>query len=501
VLGKPPLPSDGRSSWLDRFLKEESPGQALVQWLGLEGTGAPVPSRAEISRRLSRDIAHLDSLLSEQVNAILHHPEFQKLEASWRGLRYLVKKLPDDDSVKIKIRILNLAWKELVQDQMGALEFDQSQLFRKVYENEFGHPGGEPYGVLLADYEIRPHLSEDHPYNDMEALAKISGVAAAAFAPFIAGLHPSFFKVNSFTELERQINLPLLFSRTEYDRWHRLRKIEDARFVGLTMPRVLMRLPYTGENARGLGFDFREDVNVPDRRNYLWGNAVYAFGGVLMRSFANSRWLAEIRGARQIVDERGKRYCVDDGGLVTGLPAHSFSTDRLGVVTKCSTDLIITDAEEKQLGELGFISLCHAYDTEFSVFYGNQSIQKPAVYDDPKATVNARLSAMLQYILCVSRFAHYIKVMARDWIGTVATPEECELRMRRWLQNYTTANDSAGAEVKARYPLREASVDVRELLDKPGSYDCTIHLRPHFQLDNLFTTMKFTTELAPGRPD
>ena len=493
-------PRSGESrSPLDQFLEEPSPWKALCLWFGLNERSTPLPTKPEITRRLSRDIAQIDVLLSRQVNAILHHPAFQKLEASWRGLRYLVEKLPDDDSVKI--RVLSVSWGELVQDQKRALEFDQSQLFRKVYEAEFGHPGGEPFGVLLGDYEIRHRLGADHPYDDLETLLKISSVAAAAFAPFITGVHPSFFGLDSFTELERPLNLSRTFEQLEYLKWRALRQSEDARFVGLTLPRVLMRLPYGAEGAQVAGFQFREDVEGPDRSKYLWGNAVYAFGGVLIRCFAHSGWLADIRGVRQGVDRAEARSAWTREDWSAAFPSTRSAPTTTGVATKCSTDVIITDDQERELGELGFIPLCHCHDTEFSAFYGNQSIQKPAKYDDPKATANARLSAMLQYMLCVSRFAHYLKVISRDKIGSMVGPEDCEAHLGRWLQNYITASDSAGPEVKAKYPLREAKVQVREQPDKPGTYRCVIHLRPHFQLDQMFTAVRLTTELAPGRPE
>jgi type VI secretion system ImpC/EvpB family protein len=485
---------------LERFLRAESPGRALCVWLGLDGSPAALPTRAQVTRQLTRDIARIDALLSDQVNAILHHPAVQKLEGSWRGLRYLVDKLPDDRTVKI--RVLNASWAEIVQDQTRALEFDQSQLFRKVYEAEFGHPGGEPFGVLIGDYEVHHRPSAEHPFDDVEALRKLAGVAASAFAPLLMGVHPSFFGLDSFTELERPMDLSRIFEQPDYLKWRSLRQVEDARFLGLVLPRVLMRLPYESSSARSpRSFAFREDVEGPDCARYLWGNAAYAFGGVLIRSFCASNWLADIRGFRQGTDERGNRYCLDEGGLVTDLLAHSFATDHRGVATKCPTDVVLTDSQEKELGELGFIPLCHCVDTEYAAFYGNQSIQRPARYDDPKATANARLSAMLQYILCVSRFAHYLKVIGRDKVGSMLGPEDCESQLQRWLQSYVTASDSAGPEVKAKYPLREAKVQVRELPDRPGTYGCVIHLRPHFQLDQMVTSVKFSTELAPGRPE
>jgi type VI secretion system ImpC/EvpB family protein len=483
---------------LQRFLSEPSPWRAIGVWLGLS-PDRPVPDRAEVTARLSRDVARIDALISDQLNAILHHRQFQKLEASWRGLQFLVDGLPEGDS--IKIRILNITWRELTQDQDRALEFDQSQLFRKVYESEFGHPGGEPFGVLLGDYEIHHRPGPDHPFaGDVETLGKIGSVAAAAFAPFIAGVHPSFFGLDHYSELERPLNLPRTFEQLEYLKWRALRQAEDSRFVGLVLPRVLIRLPYGPRGSLDAGIGFREDVGGEDRSNYLWASAVYAFGSILLRAFAASGWLADIRGVRQGKGEGGKRICLEDAGLVTGLPVHWFLTDRNGLASKCSTEVIITDEQEKGLGDLGFIPLCHCHDTEYAAFYACPSIQKPTVYDDDTATANARISAMLQYMLCVSRFSHYIKVISRDKIGGMTGPEEVEDYLRQWLRNYITANDSGGPEIKAKYPLREAKVQVRERRDQPGTYQCVIHLRPHYQLEQMRTSLRLSTELVPGRP-
>jgi type VI secretion system ImpC/EvpB family protein len=482
---------------LQRFLREPSPWQAIRVWLGLSPDQI-VPDRSEITAKLSRDIARIDDLISTQLNAILHHRRFQKLEASWRGLQFLVGGLPEGDA--IKIRVLNISWQELTQDQDRALEFDQSQLFRKVYESEFGHPGGEPFGVLLGDYEIYHRPSEDHPFaGDVETLGKIGSVAAAAFAPFIAGVHPSFFGLDHYSELERPLNLPRTFEQLEYLKWRSLRQTEDSRFVGLVLPRVLIRLPYGPRGSVDAGIGFREDVGGADRSNYLWANAIYAFGSILLRAFAASGWLADIRGVRQGKGEGGKRICLEDAGLVTGLPVHSFMTDRDGLAYKCSTEVIITDEQEKGLDDLGFIPLCHCHDTEYSAFYACSSIQKPAVHDDETVTANARISAMLHYMLCVSRFSHYIKVISRDKIGAMTGPEEVEDYLRQWLRTYITANDSGGPEVKAKYPLREAKVQVRERRDQPGTYQCVIHLRPHYQLEQMRTSLRLSTELAPGR--
>jgi type VI secretion system ImpC/EvpB family protein len=473
---------------LEEFLHEPSPWKALLLWLGPEASRR-VPAKQQIARRLTRDIARLDALLSAQVNAILHHPSFQKLEASWRGLRYLVDQVPEGEN--IKIRVLNVTWKELTRDLERALEFDQSQLFRKVYGEEFGTPGGEPFSVLLGDYEIRHRPSKDHPYDDIGALVSISSVAAAAFAPFIAGIHPSLLDLGSFTELEKPLNLPKTFEQVEYLKWRSFRHSEDARFIGLTLPRVLVRLPYQDDGSRVDDFRFREEVGEPDRSQYLWGNVVYAFGAVLVRAFAECGWLADIRGVRP--DTPG-------GGMVTGLPVSSCRTDRAGIAPKCSTDVMITDAQEKDLGELGFIPLCHCPDTDVAAFYGNQSVQRPRTYDEPVAAANAKLSAMIQYMLCVSRFAHYLKVITRDKIGSFRAPHECEELLHRWVLGYTVSNDEATLETKAKYPLREARVQIREHPGKPGTYLGVFHLRPHFQLDQMNTAVRLTTELAPSRP-
>jgi type VI secretion system ImpC/EvpB family protein len=476
----------GAAPRLEQFLAEPSPAKALALWLGRPADGL---TKEQLARQLSRDVARLDGLLSDQVNAILHHPRFQALEASWRGLRYLVEQRPEGDAVKV--RVLNLSWRELARDLERAVEFDQSQLFRKVYEQEFGHPGGEPFGVLLGDYEVRHLPTADPPVDHLGTLARIAQTAAAAFAPFIAGAHPALLDLTSFGELEKPLNLPRTLEQVEYLKWRAFRETEDARFVGLTLPRVLLRLPYRDDGSRADGFRFREDVEGPDRSRYLWGNAAFAFGAVLVRAFGESRWLADVRGAPQ--DRVG-------GGLVTGLPVHSFATERAGVAPKCSTEVMLTDAREKELGELGLIPLCHCPDTELAAFYGNQSVQRPAKYDEAAATANARLSAMLQYMLCTSRIAHYVKVIGRDKLGAFAEPGDLEDYLSQWLRKYTTQNEKAGPEVKAQYPLREARVRVRERDGHPGSYVCEVHLRPHFQLDQMVAAVKLVTELTPARP-
>jgi type VI secretion system ImpC/EvpB family protein len=472
------------SNRLDRFLQAATPADALRCWLGSQ---APKDKR-QLVQILGRDIAALDALLSDQVNAILHHPRFQELEASWRGLNYLVEHVEEGTSVKV--RVLNMSWRELSRDLERAIEFDNSQLFRKIYSEEFGTPGGEPFSVLIGDYQIHPFPSADHRFDDIGTLTGISQVAAAAFAPFISSAHPSMFGLDHYSEMDRPLRLSQSFEQANFIKWRAFRDTEDSRFVGLTLPRILMRTPYEDDGSRVDGFRYQEDVAGPDHRKYLWGNPAYAFAGVLVRSFAESGWLADIRGV-----QRG----IEGGGLVTGLPKHSYSTDKRGLIQKTSTDVVITDVREKELCELGFIPLCDCKDTEFSAFYSNQSVQKPKIYDIQAATMNARISTMLQYMLCVSRFTHYLKVLTRDRVGSFVEARECEDYLQRWISRYVTADTAASSEVKARYPLREARVQVREQPDKPGNFLCVAHLWPHFELDELSAAIRVKSDLASAQ--
>ncbi len=467
---------------IDRFLAAAAPAEALRIWFGADLTGPGASSKDAILERLNSDVAALDERLNEQVNTIIHHPGFQRLEASWRGLRYLIDR--SAGQADVKVRVLNLALPELARDLERAIEFDQSQFFNKIYNDEFGTPGGEPFGVLLADYEVSHHA------RDQDTLESLSHIAAAAFAPMVMSAHPSLFGLDDFSALGTPLNLPRTFQQLEYLKWRQFRETEDSRFIGLVLPRVLMRLPYEDDGQHAKSFRFFERVAGPDSSRYLWGSAVYALGAVLVRAFAQSGWLASMQGV-----ERG----VETGGLVTGLPQHSFGTDVTGVASKYSTDVMITDSDEKELGELGFMPLCVCKDTPWSAFYGSASVQKPKLYDDLPATVNARLSAMLQYMFCVSRFAHYLKVIGRDRIGSFATAAECENFLQRWLLNYTIDVDDASMQAKAKAPLREGKVEIREKPGKPGSYYCVMHLRPHFQLDQVVTAVKLVTEITPGK--
>ena len=483
-------PDDLGDAW-DRFIAEPDAGDSLRGWFGADMVAEWRRSRTDletIGRAIDRDIAWIDRLLNDQVNAILHAPRFQQLEASWRGLVYLVRQGENDD--RVKIRLLDVSWAELCRDLDRAIEFDQSTLFHKVYTEEFGMPGGEPYGILVGDYAVQHRRSADHPTDDVAALKAASQVAAAAFSPLIVGASPVMFGLDSFTELGVPIDLEGTFRQPEYLRWRSFQETEDARFVGITAPRILMRLPYRDDTRRTDGFRFTERVDAPNASGYLWGNAAYAFAAVVIRAYSSYGWFADIRGS-----ERDALT----GGLVTDLPVMSFGTDAAGIAIKISTDVSIGERQEMELAGLGFIPLSKAKDTDYSVFYSNQSVQRPKRYDRSPATMNAQLSAMLQYILCVSRFSQYIKVIGRDRIGRFSTPEECQDLLYRWLMSYSIANPNASMEQKARYPLSEVAVQVRERPGSPGEFLCTAHLKPHFQLDQVVSSFQLVTELNPAK--
>ena len=425
---------------------------------------------------INERIAQIDELLTDQLNEIMHTDEFQELEASWRGLNYLV--MNTETSTSLKLRLLNASKKDLLDDLEKAVEFDQSQLFKKLYEEEYGTFGGDPYTLLIGDFEFGRHPQ------DMALIEKISSVAAAAHAPFIAAASPRLFDMDSFTDLGTPRDLSKIFESLELIKWRSFRDSEDSRYVSLTLPHILMRLPYGSETVPVEGLNFEEDVDGRDHRKYLWGNSAYALAQRITNAFAKHKWCAAIRG-------------VEGGGLVEGLPSHTFSTDEGDVALKCPTELAITDRREKELNDLGFITLVHCKGTDYAAFFGGQTTQKPKVYDTPDANANARISTVLPYILASSRFAHYLKVIMRDKVGAFMTAENVETFLNRWIMNYVLAKDDAGQELKAKFPLREARVDVTEIPGKPGCYNAVVYLRPHFQLEELTASIRLVAELPP----
>ncbi|MFP5261300.1 MAG: type VI secretion system contractile sheath large subunit [Blastocatellia bacterium] len=424
-------------------------------------------------------IAEIDKVLSAQLNEIMHAEEFQKLEASWRGLWHLVYQ--SETGTMLKIRVMNVSKKDLLKDLEKAPEFDQSALFKKVYEDEYGTFGGSPIGALIGDYEF-----SDHP-QDMALIEKVSQVAAAAHAPFISSASPALFGWNTFTDLAEVRDLAKIFERTEYVKWRSFRESEDSRYVGLCLPHILMREPYGKDTRPTETFNFEEDVDGKDHKKYLWGNAAYAFGTRLTEAFAKYYWCVAIRG-------------VEGGGLVQGLPTHTFKTDEGEVALKCPTEIAITDRREKEFSDLGFIPLVHCKNTDYAAFFGAQSTNKAKKYDTDFANANARLSTQLQYMFAISRFAHYLKAMMRDKIGSFMSRKNCEDFLNRWISNYVLLDDSAGQELKAQYPLRDARIEVAEIPGKPGCYKAVAFLRPHFQLDELTVSLRLVADLpAPAQ--
>lgn len=466
------------------FLKADDPVKALTYWLKNHEDYACMNNARDAEIAINKSIALLDQMINEQVNEIIHHQRFQQLEASWRGLWYLVSQA--DANRTIKIRILDISWAEVSKDIERALDVDQSQLFQKIYNEEYGTPGGEPFGVIIGDYEISHKRSRRHPYDDISTLSGLSQIAAASFAPFICSVSSEFFGLDDFSTLGMPINLQSIFAQTEYIRWRSLREKPDSRFLGLTLPKILMRKPYRTEPGSCKGVFFHEKPGKEGSSTYLWGNACYAFGGVLIREFASVGWFGHIRGVPR--DQIG-------GGLITNLPNVGFNTDKDSITIKPSVDVVITDSMERELSDLGLIPLCHCYDTPFSAFYSNQSVQHPKTRNSKADDTNAKLSAMLQHVLCASRIAHYLKVMIRDKIGSFITADECERFLMEWLFRYTTGRDDLDWEEQARYPLRQASVKVTERPDKPGQYFCVIHLVPHYQLDQMVSELELVTEL------
>lgn len=466
---------------LDTFLSEEEPARALSYWLEEYEKGARLLTPQEIVNALNRTIARIDELINEQLNLILHHEQLQRLEASWRGLWYLVTQANMIPGIKIKV--LDIAWPEVVRDIDKALEFDQSQLFRKIYSDEYDTPGGEPFGALIGDYEVSHRVSEAHPYDDISTLKGLAKITAAAFSPFVTSAASDLFGLESFSGLGHPLNLETIFSQSEYTRWRTLRDDPDTRFIGVTLPKILMRLPYRTRPGSYKGIPFHESRSGHASRDYLWGNACYGFGAILIREFASIGWFGHIRGV-----SRNQLT----GGLLTTLPADRFETDAPAVAPKPVTDVIITDSVERELSELGFIPLCQCYDTPFAAFYNNQSLHRAQT----QSGVNARLSAMLQHVLCGSRIAHYVKVIIRDKVGSFLTASDCEDYLRNWLFRYTTGREDLAWEEQARYPLRAAAVEVREHPAKPGQYLCVIKLQPHYQLDQMVSELELSTELT-----
>ncbi|MEP6848458.1 MAG: type VI secretion system contractile sheath large subunit [Acidobacteriota bacterium] len=463
--------TDGKMA-RDEFQKEQSKDM-IAEFVNQVMSGQLTVSK-NMDLAINSRIAEIDRLLSVQLNEIMHHEDFQKMEGSWRGLHHLVKNTLTGP--QLKIRVMSVTKKDLLKDFERALEFDQSTLFKKIYEDEYGTFGGAPFGALLGDFEFG-----NHP-QDLSLLESIAGVAAAAHAPFLSAASAGLFGWETFSEMTDVRDISKIFDRTEYAKWRSFRESEDSRYVGLTMPHVLMREPYGAATKPTETFSFEEDVDGKDHKKYLWSNAAYALGVRLTEAFSMHGWCVAIRG-------------VEGGGLVDGLPTHTFQTDEGEVAMKCPTEVAITDRREKEFSDNGFIPLVHCKGTDYAAFFATQSANKAKKYDTDEANANARLSSQLQYIFAVSRFAHYLKSMMRDKVGSFMSHTDCQSFLNRWISNYVTTDSTAGQSIKAKYPLREARVDVSEIPGKPGCYRAVAFLRPHFQLDELSVSMRLVANL------
>lgn len=449
-------------------------GKGLVKEFVKQVLEGQMTVSPDLEAMILRRIAQIDHLMSLQLNEILHHPKFQQLEATWRGIRYLLEN--SETGVNLKIKVFNATKKEILRDLQRVPEFDQSQMFKKVYEHEFGVFGGEPFACLMGDFEF------GRGPEDIEFLERMSQVAAAAHAPFISAANPELLNMESFTALDAPRDIAKIFDTTEYARWKGFRQSEDSRYVCLTLPHVLLRVPYGKDTKPVDAFHYEEGVTGDDHSKYLWGNASYALGARITNAFARYGWCAAIRG-------------VEGGGLVEGLPSHTFKTEHGDVALKCPTETIITDRREKELADQGFAPLVHCKGTDYAAFFSVQTCQKPKIYNTEEANANARLSAQLPYMMAVSRFAHYLKAMMRDKVGSFTSRKDCEIFLNNWIINYVTEDDTASHAVKAQYPLREARVEVIEDKAKPGVFKAIAFLRPHFQLDELSVSLRLVAEL------
>ncbi|WP_417502088.1 type VI secretion system contractile sheath large subunit [Marinobacter sp.] len=461
---------------------ESSRAEELIRTLTEEAMKGTVTWNKNLAITFNQAISRLDQMISGQLAEILHQEEFQKLEGSWRGMHHLV--MNSETSAMLKIRVLNLSKQDLHKDLSKAVEFDQSQIFKKIYESEFGTPGGEPYGMMIGDYEFNSHP------NDIETLSLMSNVAAAGFCPFVSAGSSGMFGFDDWTELSKPRDLEKVFESLEYTKWRSFRDSEDSRFVTLTMPRVLARLPYGKATKPVEEFGFEElelDAETgmavkPEHDDYCWMNASYVLGSRMTNAFSKYGFCTAIRGA-------------EGGGKVEGLPAHIFRSDDGDPDLKCPTEIGITDRREAELSKLGFLPLCHYKNTDYAVFFGAQSCQKPKIYDNPDATANAAISARLPYMMATSRFAHYLKVMARDKIGSFMEADDVENWLNRWIMGYVNASEGGGQEIRAKFPLADAKVQVREIPGSPGSYNAIAWLRPWLQMEELTTSLRLVAKI------
>ena len=463
---------------LETFLGTRSWRAALPLWCQLAGLD-PKQNPIHLKRAISAQIAQLDQIFNAQINEVLHEPLFQAMAARWRGVHYLIK--ASEDSPLIQIRLLDVTWAEIHRDSTRFMEFDQTELFAKIYSEEFGSPGGIPFSLLLGDYAL--DITGPEAHFNITALTGITTVAAASFAPFIAAVKPSAFGVDDFTTPLSFTDIENVFKQASYTAWNEFRKNPDTRFLGLTLPRVIFREPYKNQSLQLGKFLFQEAIgnNVND---YLWGNGCFAFGIVVIRSFLLTGWPAAIRGVKPVEEA---------GGIVEGLPIVIQHQGQLAA--KFSTELLIDNQDESIIAELGLIPLCQYGESGKAMFYSNASVFNAKQSENERENTNTKLSSLLQYILSASRFAHYIKMIGRNWIGSMYTANELQSKLNRWITNFVASNDVEEI-LRKRYPLQQAQVEIEEALGRPGVYHCVMYLKPKLQLEKVDTALKLVTELA-----
>lgn len=421
------------------------------------------------------NISKLDVSIGKQLDAILHNADFQSLEGKWRGLQYLIDNC--ELGTYLKVKVFCATRTEIQADLDKATQFDQSLLFKKIYEEEFGTFGGSPFSCMILD---SVHFSKD-PI-DISLLEQLTSIAAASHAPLLATVAPSMFGLSDFTQLPNPRDLAKIFESTEFAAWNSFRATEDARYCTLTLPRILARLPYGAKTKPVACFDYEESVNGSDNAKFCWSNAAYALGTKIAHAFSLYHWTASIRG-------------VEGGGLVEQLPTYTYKTSEGDLLLKCPTEIAITDRREKELSDLGFIALCHRKNTDNAAFFSGQTVQKPKAYNTSSATANANLSARLPYMLNTSRFAHYIKMIMRDKIGSLMSKSDTQSYLQTWIAQYVLLSDIATQETKARYPLREAKIDVINDPSNPGAYKAVLFLRPHFQMEELTVSLRLVADI------
>jgi type VI secretion system protein ImpD len=470
-----------------RAFLDAPPAKALAVWL----RGRVPRNRAQLETWIADDIGRIDAALTRQVNAVMHHESFRRLEARWLGLRRLVESFEPYDinglrgevssESGIMVRIIDLTWREISGDIDASMgDAQQSELFRKVYTEEFDTPGGRPFGLLLCDHEIRLKPAPGYPTDDLATLDGLSQIAAAAFAPIVLGAHPTVMGMTSFDDLQRMPDLDALSAGPEFVRLKALRKRVDMRFTGLMIPRVLARPPHRDDGTRSDGFAFREDASRGSE--WCWSSPVWAFGMAAISAYARTRWFAEMIGVK-----RGPLGT----GLIESFQAPCFETDAPGVAFRPSTEVVITDEMERVLTRAGYVSLCPCPETPYLAMYNAPSFHTPATYDAPEASANARLSSMLPYVMCVSRFAHYVKQIGRSKVGSVATPEDVRQVLHNWLHTSYVSSDP-----DSQLPLRAAEVNVREVPPGTGRYVSTMWFEPHYQFEGISARLELKAELG-----